>query len=191
MHVTDVLYVRATETTIRQVVWIVFTPGQLVEHVKTLKPFATKYFGSMHQEPPTVPRLPDMWRDIAKGHANMWRAVYAPILRRDKHAQATMLAKFPQLFCERNGHHEFHTDNDMIHSAARLWKTLDPAPFWPSRAIKTLVQVCCRHCGHTDATLCRAYGMLTFTCSIVLVSVLIQHSSLRRRCPIRLRRRVL
>jgi hypothetical protein len=183
MQVQFVLYVRATETEIVQVVLVSFSRMHLAGHVAVLKPFAIKYFGWAHGLS-TTNNIPPAWQTIVTGHHAVWRSLLDPVLHRDKQAVDTIMEACPHYVVTSSQQRHLCDDARRLATALRHWDKLQRAPMWPVKSVKFIAQVsaqlllllllllCACAC-----VVCWCAGVLVCWCAGVLVCV--THHELR------------
>ena len=142
MQVADVLYVRASETEVVQVVAIKFSRQRLQGHVELLDRFAREYFMWAHEK--KSPVVPGPWKDIVAGHLSMWLALKAVIDQRDEKSCKAMAAEHADLFQEQDGRISLRPGR--VDAAMRCWQQQPRAACWPVKVIKFIAQVRVPHC---------------------------------------------
>ena len=142
MQLSQVLYVRANEASIQQVVHIKFSAADLVAHVEQLRPFVRKHFEWVYDRKLPM-KVPLQWKDIVSGHFDVWRQLNDPVVARHSAAFSALRAKFPEDAAFKPATegtsrvwHAYHNDD-----ICKEWAKLAKGPSWPVRSIKTEQQV--------------------------------------------------
>ena len=146
LQVRQVLYVRADETSIQQVVHITFSTADLVAHVASLLPFVRRYLRWVYDRNEKMEAyVPRRWKDVVDSHFQVWRQLNDPVVARHGAAITSMREKFGDAFFvpKRVNDHTglVWSGRTTTREGDDAWRKLAKGPWWPVRSIKTEQQV--------------------------------------------------